>query len=262
MNRTSADATRTQAVLPLSTAAVSAAQAGADAASTAVATAGNSKARRQRAATTLWRMTSAPGFCRRRALRIYLLNFRASSMASQCAIGSFAHQRSNRSQAPLCAESIVRDSIEEALKNIGGGCAVDDFSAAAARQIAFDHAALDRGGGQPLVPERQRQVDEREQVLGELPDALDPRRRLAVEAQWQADDDAANAVFFHFADDALGIVAEARAADGVERRGDDAPRVAQGQADGLGADIQSEQPCPRLEQHLEVGRVADRHVGW
>src|SRR5690348_12935714 len=118
-------------------------------------------------------MNSTPGFCRRRALRFYLIIFRASSIASQCAFGSFANKRSNRSQAPLRAGSIVRDSIEEALKNIGGGGAVDDFGAAAARQIAFDHAALDRGGGQPLVPERQRQVDDREQVLGELPDALD-----------------------------------------------------------------------------------------
>src|ERR1700722_10793394 len=49
--------------------------------------------------------------------------------------------------------SAVVQVVEQALKNVGRRGLVDQRGAAAAREVALDHAALDRGGRQPLVPE-------------------------------------------------------------------------------------------------------------
>src|SRR5579872_5018909 len=134
MNRTRADAIRTHAVSPLSMTALSPAQAGADTASTIASAAGNSKARRRRAVTTLSCIYPfPPDFVRRRTLRVCVPNFRASAMASQCAIESVAHQRNNRSQGLMRVRSAMREPVEQPLQDIGGGDPVDDRGAPAAR---------------------------------------------------------------------------------------------------------------------------------
>src|SRR5215469_14757204 len=193
MNSTRADANRTHAVLPPSIALASAAQAGTEAASNMAGAAVNRKTRRRRAAVTLWCIippVSAGGL----VPRFYLLNFRASSVASQCAIATVAHERSNRSQVPQRLRSAVCNTVEQALEDIGGGGAVDDRAAPLARKVGFDHSAFDRRGRQPLIPKGQRQVDNGKQVARELTDTLDARRRLAVETEGQTDDDAADAM--------------------------------------------------------------------
>src|SRR5665213_1293562 len=122
------------------------------------------------------------------------------------------------SEASIPKKSGLGNPVQQPLENIGGGGAIDDLAAPPARDVRLDHLALDRGGGHPLVPKCQGQVELRQQVVGELPDALDARSLAAVERQRQADDEAADTVLCDVLLEAFQVVAKARAADGGERR--------------------------------------------
>src|SRR5665213_1718364 len=87
------------------------------------------------------------------------------------------------SEASIPKKSGLGNPVQQPLENIGGGGAIDDLAAPPARDVRLDHLALDRGGGHPLVPKCQGQVELRQQVVGELPDALDARSLAAVERQ-------------------------------------------------------------------------------
>jgi len=80
------------------------------------------------------------------------------------------------------------------LQDIGGGHPVDDFGAAFAGHVVGDHLAGDGGGRQPLVPERDGQVAQRQDVARELPHRLGARAVAAGQRQRQADHQPADAV--------------------------------------------------------------------
>src|SRR6185437_10547692 len=88
----------------------------------------------------------------------------------------------------------VAQMIKQALEDVGRRRFVDKFGAAAAGEISLNHAALDGGGRQPLVPEGKRQLGMRHEVLGELPHALRARAVAPIERQRQADNNAADAM--------------------------------------------------------------------
>ena len=58
----------------------------------------------------------------------------------------------------------AREAVERALQDEGRGVLVDHLGALRAAHVGGDQVALDRGGREPLVPQRDRQCGE----LGEV----------------------------------------------------------------------------------------------
>src|SRR5262245_22153030 len=72
------------------------------------------------------------------------------------------------------------EPIERALEDVGGRVLINHPSTAGARHIGRDQLALDRGGGQPLVPERDRKLGQPREVAGEGAGRLRARALAAV----------------------------------------------------------------------------------
>ncbi len=60
----------------------------------------------------------------------------------------------------------VAEPVEQPLQDIAGGDVVDDLGAAPARGVGLEERALGGDGGQPLVPEGDRQVGQRRRGCG------------------------------------------------------------------------------------------------
>src|SRR5271155_5609807 len=131
--------------------------------------------------------------------------------------------------------------IETALQDVGGGDAVDDFGAALAGHVGGDYLALARGGRQPLVPQRHRQIAERHEIAGELARRLGARAVAAGQGERQADHEPADAVRVDQREEPRHVIAKAPPADGFERARDDEAGVGEGEADRFGADIEPDQ---------------------
>src|SRR5579883_994036 len=165
------------------------------------------------------------------------------------------------SPVPFSRRTEPPDPIQQSLENVRRRYLVDDLGAALPREVALDHAALDRGGGETLVPEGERQVCMREQVLRHLPDALRARSLAAVEADRQSRDDAADIVALDLGEEALHVAAELAAADRVEWRRDHPGGIGERHADRLGADIEAQEALAPGDQRSEVAGVAEGHGG-
>jgi len=123
------------------------------------------------------------------------------------------------------------------LQDVGGGHFVDDFRAALAAHIRFaDQEPVDRGGGEPLVPERQRQVAEFQQVFGEGADGLAARTFAAIHVDRQAHNQTADPAPLDQVEKRLGIVRKAlAAADGFDRRCNHQSWIGNGEANSFDA---------------------------
>ena len=81
--------------------------------------------------------------------------------------------------------------VERALQDIGGGMLVDHRGALGAAGVGGEQFALDRRGGQALVPEPDRQAAQPGEIAGEGAGRLGARAFAAVhvdgQAQHQAD---------------------------------------------------------------------------
>ena len=141
---------------------------------------------------------------------------------------------------PPRASGASPDRVEAALEEVGGGDAVDDLGAAFPGHVVGDHLAGHRRGRQPLVPERNRQVAQRQHVAGELAHGLGARAVAAGKAQRQPDNEAADAMLVGQREKSGHVIAKAAAPDRVERAGDDEPGIAERQPDRLGPDIETQ----------------------
>ncbi len=131
---------------------------------------------------------------------------------------------SSASSATLIAPPLSRrQPVERALQDEGGGRRVDLFRALLARQVGFEHGALGGGGGKPLVPEHDREVGQRREVAEEGARRLRARPLGAVHVDRQAEDQPADLLLRAERQQRLRVLAELRAADRVERRGDPEP---------------------------------------
>jgi len=59
-----------------------------------------------------------------------------------------------------------RQPVERSLQNEHGGMLIDDLGAAGAGHVGGDQLALDRGGGEALVPQRDRELRQARQIAG------------------------------------------------------------------------------------------------
>ena len=84
------------------------------------------------------------------------------------------------------------------------------------------------------------------EIASEGAGRLHPRTLRTIEIEWQANDEPAHAFFADDRGDGLGIGGEFGAPQRLIRRGDCARDIRQGQAHGLGADIEAEQARARL----------------
>jgi hypothetical protein len=99
-----------------------------------------------------------------------------------------------RKMKVLSRKPTVAEMVEQPLEDIGGSRLVDQLGAARARQVGLDHPPRHRGGRQAFVPEGQRQVDLREQIMGKGADRLGAGPLAAVHVGREAEDEAAYAV--------------------------------------------------------------------
>src|SRR3546814_16397395 len=91
---------------------------------------------------------------------------------------------------------LAGDGVERPLQDVGGRHLVDDLGTALAGHVGLaDQDALDRGGGEPLVPERDglRAAGLLAEIAGALAPRLAPRPFAAVHVHRPADDSAAGA---------------------------------------------------------------------
>ena len=120
---------------------------------------------------------------------------------------------------------------------MGGGELVDRLGALGPADVGVDHRPLDRLGRPALVPQQDRQA-ERRQIAGEGADRLGARAVAAVHVERQADDEAGDARDGDEGGERGQILGELGAADGLGGAGEAPARIADREADGLGADIE------------------------
>src|SRR5215469_15426712 len=79
-----------------------------------------------------------------------------------------------------------REPIERALQNVRGRMLVDHGGTFGTARIAGDEVAFDRGGREPLVPQRDRQLGTAREVARERAGRLRPRPLGAVHVDGKA----------------------------------------------------------------------------
>ena len=141
----------------------------------------------------------------------------------------------------------VGEPVQRALQDEDRGVLVDHRRALFAADIGGDQLALDRGGGQPFVPERDRQFGELGEIAREGAHRLRARPFAAVHVQRQAEHEAGAAALRGEREQTLGVEREGLARDGLDAGGEPPVGIGGGDADGLGADVEAEQRAARRQ---------------
>ena len=100
---------------------------------------------------------------------------------------------------------MLRQPVERALQNEDRGMLVDHRGAFFAADVGGDQLAFDRGGGQPLVPQRDRQIGELGEIARKRADRLRARSFAAVHVARQAEHEADAAALRGEREQSLGI---------------------------------------------------------
>ena len=178
-------------------------------------------------------------------------------------------------------ESMLTEGVTWVMTGIGIGMAlgafvtgwvVDNFgaqngfwvsiAAAGAAGIGLDQHALDRRGGEPLVPEADQDLAQmRVQVAGELAHRLAARALGPVHVDRQAQDHGGHPVGGDQVGELGGIGGELGPADGLARGRDPAAGIGNGDADGLGPKIEAHEPPERRQKRAQFRDIADDHPG-
>src|SRR5439155_17702881 len=96
--------------------------------------------------------------------------------------------RAKLHKVPLAASSLSfcadpAKPVERALQNVGGSVLVDDGGALPSAGVGGDQFALDRGGREPLVPERDRQLGDAREIAREGARGLGARALAAIHVE-------------------------------------------------------------------------------
>ena len=127
------------------------------------------------------------------------------------------------------------------MQNIHGGVLIDHRRAFRAADVMSDQLAFDRGRGQPLVPQRDRQRRELGEVAGEGSGRLRARAFRAVHVDGQAEHEADCGALGGKRQQAVGVGGEIGARDGLDPGCKSAVGIARGHADGFGAEVEADQ---------------------
>jgi hypothetical protein len=144
------------------------------------------------------------------------------------------------------------------LQDEGGGHLVDHLAAPFAAGVGVNERAGDGGGRQPFVPEDDRQRGEAAKVADEGTGRLDARSFRSVHVERQADDQSGDPMFGGQLQQGRRVGLELAPPDGGQRRADPPFRVADGDADGLGAQVE---PHQRRLRTQEAGKVFQFGIG-
>ena len=125
-------------------------------------------------------------------------------------------------------------------------------------RVGRNQVALDGGGRQALVPERDRQFGAPGQVARECACRLRARPFAAVHVDRQPEYKADRAPLGRERQQASNIGRERRAADGLDAGRESAVGIAAGNADGLGAEIEADERAARRPMGGGLDQRQDR----
>ena len=134
-----------------------------------------------------------------------------------------------------------RQPVERALQDEDRGVFVDHLGAARAADVHADQFALDRGGGEPLVPQRNGEFGEFGEIARECPGRLRARPLAGVHVDGQAEHEADRVALGGNGDQFRRIGLERGALDGLHAGRQPAIGVGDRNPDGLGAEIEADQ---------------------
>ena len=140
--------------------------------------------------------------------------------------------------------------VQIGLKDEDGGHAVHGGGTFGNAQFGFTEQAIGLDRSQALIPEMNRQSKALAKVLGKGGDLFRLAALGAAHAQRVSNHDFADIVIANGAIQELKIGALVLAANGLQSLGGDAERIGHCHADGLGADIQTEDTAVRGVRRL------------
>ena len=118
---------------------------------------------------------------------------------------------------------------------------VDHLGAPGAAHVHADQFALDGGGGEPLVPQRDGKFGELRKIAGEGAGRLRARSLAGVHVDGQAEHEAYGVALAGDGEQARGVGLEGLALDGLDAGREPAIGIGYRDPDGLGAQIEADQ---------------------
>src|SRR4051794_30624207 len=148
----------------------------------------------------------------------------------------------------------VGQRINCALQDMRRSQRIDLLGAPGAADVGLDHRSLYRLRGPALIPQEEGQIERRE-VAGKGADRLRARAVASVHAERQADDQPGDVLALDESAQRFEILGELDPPDGFGGTREMPPGVADGEADGLGADVQSDKLARTRKRGRELARV-------
>src|SRR5579871_637529 len=146
---------------------------------------------------------------------------------------------------------------------------IDHRRAGAAARVSGNELALDRGGGEPLVPEPDRERRKPGKIAGKGAGRLGARAFAAVHVDGQAQHIANGLPLAGERDQARRVGRESLAAHGLDGGGEPPLWVARRNPDRLGAQIKPDQRAARGQKRRDLderkdggGHGAGPRAGW
>jgi hypothetical protein len=164
-------------------------------------------------------------------------------------------RRLDSSDGPAC------QPVERALQDEDGGVLVDHLGAPRPADVGGDELALDRGGGEPLVPQADRQLGQARQVAREGAGRLRARTFAAVHVDREPEHKARCLALGRQRQQSLRISGKILARDRLDGSGKPPVGIAGGDADGLAAEVEADQGAARRQmlRRFDEGKDQCRH---
>src|SRR5439155_14028729 len=151
-----------------------------------------------------------------------------------------------------------RQPIERTLENESGSVLIDDFGAAGARHIRRDQLALDCGGGQPLVPKRDRKIGQPREIAGKGARRLRTRPFAAVHVDGQAENEGDRLSLGGQREQARCVGGKIPARDSLDGRREPPVGIACRHANRLAAEIKPDQGAASRQMRGRLGQGKDQ----
>ena len=141
----------------------------------------------------------------------------------------------------------LRQPVQRALQDEDRGMLVDHLGAAGAGDVHADQFALDGRGRQPLVPQRDGKAGEVGEIAGKGAGRLRARPLAAVHVDGQSEHEADRVAFARYRQQPRRVGLERLAVERFDAGRQPAVGIGDGDADGLGAEIEADR-APRSGQ--------------